>query len=544
MNVSHRPPPSKPDPAPPAKAELTARERIARAKVLARRALSYWKMAGVLFVAGCLIAVIVAMNVKRVYRSECVVLVKPAMKTDDRDETASEKAVKLAPKLKDTLLTRGRLEPIIKDYGLYGHTVDEKGMVDAIQEMKVHIGFRGRDSETFVISFEDNDAERTRAITQRLADTMMEDFRKNTLAATKQRADFLSNEENRAVDEVENANKALATFLAEHPEFATDAPTSFAPKAAGAAGANLPLPPAAGGDAQLGALLRQKTRIESEIRAAAASADSAHVAPNESITQLTKARDDAARKVAVAQTDLADKRTRYTDQHPDVIAAKAQTEAAASALHAAEQQLETAKEALPAPDTSQASPDLKRKLADVTGLIGARQAEIARRPAPSPSGSPPEVEPKPPPEPVNPLVELETEWARLLRATSDAKAQLDEIQRRGQRARLYVSAAEATGDTQMEIIDPAFKPTRPARGGRTNAALAGFGVAAVVAMAYAFGRVVTNDTIFDAADVEALNVIPVLGVVPRLPTPAPVGSAPQAVAAPDAPQHPGGARAT
>jgi len=544
MNAPYRPPltKSESDAAPPAKPEPTPRERIARAKSLARRALAYWKISALLFIVGCGIAVVVAMNVKRIYRSECVVLVKPAMKTDDNEESASVKAVKLAPKLKDTLLTRGRLEPIIKEYGLYGQTVDSKGMVDAIQEMKVHIGFRGRDSETFVISFEGDDAEMTRAITQRLADTMMDDFRKNNLAATKQRADFLASEEQRAEQDVESANKALATFLAEHPEFATDAPNSFVPRASGGGAApNLPLPPAAGGDAQLGALLRQRTRIESEIRAATTNAgDSAH-APNESIAQLTKQRDEAAKKVAAAQTDLADKRTRYTDQHPDVIAAKAQTEAAASALHVAEQQLDAAKGGLPAPDTSQASPELQKKLADLNQLIAARQAEIARHP-PVPAASVSAVEPKAPPEPVNPLVELETEWARLLRATSDAKATHDDLQRRGEKARLYVSAAEATGDTQMEIIDPAFKPTRPARGGRTNAALAGFGIAAIVSLAYAFGRVVTNDTIFDAADVEALNVIPILGIVPRLPPAQTV--MPQAVPMPEAPHPPGGARAT
>ena len=64
--------------------EPTPGERVARAKVLARRALSYWKVATLLFVIGCVIAVVVAINVKRIYKSECVVLVKPAMKTDDR----------------------------------------------------------------------------------------------------------------------------------------------------------------------------------------------------------------------------------------------------------------------------------------------------------------------------------------------------------------------------------------------------------------------------------------------------------------------------
>ncbi|MEO6419710.1 MAG: hypothetical protein ABIP39_09905, partial [Polyangiaceae bacterium] len=88
---------------------------------------------------------------------------------------------------------------------------------------------------------------------------------------------------------------------------------------------------------------------------------------------------------------------------------------------------------------------------------------------------------------------------------------------RMERAKLHASAAEATSGDQMEVIDPAYKPTRPARGGRTNAALVGGAIALIVSIGYAFMRVLLNDTIIDAADVEALQLIPVLGIMPMLP---------------------------
>jgi capsular polysaccharide biosynthesis protein len=508
--------------------ELTPGERIARGKVLARRAFSYWKMTALVFVLGCGIAVLVAINVKRIYKSECVVLVKPAMKTDDREESPSERAMKLAPKLKDTLLTRSRLEPIIKEFNLYPRTVESKGMVDAVEEMRLHVGFRGRDSETFVISFEDEDQDRVKAITQRLADSTMDDYRKGNLSTTKTQADFLAAEEKRANDEVERANHALATFLAAHPEFAADTLNSpFTPTrgggapigpGAGGGGVVMPNMPATSqaGDAALNSLVRQKARLEAEIRGA--TQGGAVPAPaNETVASLTKARDDAAKRAAQAQADLADKRTKLTDQHPDITAAKAQAESAGRALHVAEQQLDQVKGGSAPVDTSAASPELQKKLADVQAQISARQGELARRPA-KPAGAKPD-EKEVAAEPVNPLVALETEWARLLRGASDAKATDEDLRRSLERARLKTSAVEMVGSDQMEIIDPAYRPTRPARGGRTNAALAGFGVAFFAAFAYAFTRVLTNDTILDAADVESLNLIPVLGVVPRLPPP-------------------------
>ncbi len=511
--------------------ELTPRERMDRARVIARRATAYWKSAMLLFVLGAGVSVLVAFNMTRIYRSECVVLVRPAIRTDDRDETPSERAVKLAPKLKDTLLTRTRLEPVIREFNLYPKTVESKGMIDAVEEMRLHVGFRGRDSETFVISFEDEDADRTRAVTQKLAESTMEEFRKGTLNSSREQADFLSAEEKRAEDALEIANRQLATFLAVHPEFAAETRQGgFGGGGQGAAFGNAPpLMPGIvaaqhSGDAQLASLYRQKARLENEMRARATQGGAP--ATNDSVANLAKARDDAARKAAQAQADLVDKTTRFTDQHPDVIAARAQVDAAAKSLQTAEANLEAAKKAdkgAPA-EAAQVAPDLQKRVDDVQKLIAQRQAEISKHG----SGATPNAgtdttatkaaaAAAPPQEPANPLVALETEWQRLLRETSDAKSAHDDLARRMDRASLRASAAEATGDGQMEIIDPAYKPTRPARGGRTNAALVGLGLTMFLSVGYAFARVATNDTLIDSYDVELLRLIPVLGTIPKLP---------------------------
>ncbi|HWL88451.1 MAG TPA: hypothetical protein VNO21_21760, partial [Polyangiaceae bacterium] len=473
------------------------------------------------------ISVAIAMNLTRIYRSECVVLVRPAFKTDDRDESPSERAMKLAPKLKDTLLTRTRLEPVIREFSLYPKTVEAKGMIDAVEEMRLHIGFRGRDSETFVISFEDEDADRTRAVTQKLAESTMDEFRKGNLSSSKQQADFLGVEEKRAEESLETANRQLATFLTVHPEFASETRQgSFGLGGQGAAFGSAPPPLMPGivaaqhsADPQLASLYRQKARLENEVHTRATQAGAPAMA-SDSVANLTKARDEAARKAAQAQADLADKITRFTDQHPDVIAARAQVDAAAKGLQSAEGQLEAAKrsDSKSAPDVAQVAPDLQRRVDDVQKQIAQRQADLAKHgTGTAPSATDTSAKAPPVPEPMNPLVQLETEWQRLLRETSDAKSAHDDLARRMDRASLRASAAEATGDAQMEIIDPAYRPTRPARGGRTNAALVGLGLTMFLAVGYAFARVATNDTLIDAYDVELLRLIPVLGTIPKLP---------------------------
>lgn len=521
--------------APAGERERTPRERLDRFKALARRATAYWKMSALLFLIGAVVAVGVAMATQRIYRSECVVLVKPAMKTDDREESPSERALKLAPKLKDTLLTRSRLEPIIREFGLYPKTVESKGMIDAVEEMRTHVGFRGRDSETFVISFEDTDAERARAVTQRLAESTMDEFKKNNLDTSKQQADFLTAEEKHAEEQLETANRELATFLAQHPEFAADTRVvaGFGGPSVGGAGAGGPGAPPAGAlmpamaphntDPALASLFRQKQRLEQESHAGGAAG--AALVGNEGLATLTRARDEAAKRAAQAQADLADKRTRLTDQHPDVVAARAQVDSAAKALQAAEAQLETARkgQAAAAPSSEGPAPELQKKLDDVNRLIAQRQSELAKTAGGGAGGVPAAgaaaggtAKAAESGEPANPLVALETDWQRLLRATSDAKSAHDDIVRRLDSASLRASAAEATGDAQMEIIDAAYKPTRPTRGGRTNVALAGLACALFIALGYAFARVLTDDTLIDAQDLEMLGVVPTLGVIPRL----------------------------
>jgi capsular polysaccharide biosynthesis protein len=79
-------------------------------------------------------------------------------------------------------------------------------------------------------------------------------------------------------------------------------------------------------------------------------------------------------------------------------------------------------------------------------------------------------------------------------------------------------ASESGGSSGVEIrlLDAAVRPRGPARDDRAMAIAIGVALAMFAAFAYAFGRVFFDDTIIDQADVEALTVVPVLGVLPKL----------------------------
>ena len=162
------------------------RERVSRAKTIARRAAGHWKIAVLLLVLGCGLALVAAWKSVRQFRSECTVQFKAGVKMNDKDdESPTERASKLAPRLKDELTTRARLETVIREFNLYPKIVESRGMSDAVEEMRdKHVGFRGKgDASTFVISFEAEDPDLAQKVTQRLADTMIDEYTKGNLSA-------------------------------------------------------------------------------------------------------------------------------------------------------------------------------------------------------------------------------------------------------------------------------------------------------------------------------------------------------------------------
>jgi hypothetical protein len=198
-----------------------------------------------------------------------------------------------------------------------------------------------------------------------------------------------------------------------------------------------------------------------------------------------------------------------------VISARITADAAARRLHQAEVLLANAKATPGTPaqnpyDSAGTDGEVQRRIAQIDAQIGARQSAIQHPPTVAGVDAGQQVAE------TNELVQLETEWQRLLSVLHDERVEHDDLKLRLERARLSANAAEATGGDQMTVIDPAYKPLSPSKGGRTKTALAGGTLTLILAICYAFARVLMNDTIFDSADVEAMHLIPVLGVLPKV----------------------------
>ena len=507
------------------------RERLVRMRTLVRRGLGYWKGSFLIFCLATVAAVAGAWRIKHVYRSECTVLAKARMRTDDRDDssTSPDQVARQGARLKDMLTTRARLESAIKKFGLYADTVAQNTMLDAVEQMKPHVGFRALEGAQYVISFDGDDPDVVQKVTEYLAETLTLEYAAGDLEDLQQEADFLTQEERRALSKLEESTRAVTVFLAAHPEFAVEAKQAAATPFGPSPIAGIPLLPksskdsAMANDPELGALYRERARLEGEVRSAAAVARGVPVGTasskqlDEQIVQAQAEVEVAAKRVAETLADIASK-SNLTEDHPDMRAARMAADAGARQLHGAKgklaalQRMKDSALGGAVADPSQVPPEIAEKLRQVDFQIATHNAARAR---PSPGAEDPE-------RPgtvstsrgVTAVVELETDWQRLLRALSESKAHHDDLNLRVERAKLALEATRAQASERMAVVDPPFRPTHPAKGGRTNVAIAGLAMACLLAMGYATARVSLDDTLVDVDDVEALGLAPVLGVVP------------------------------
>jgi uncharacterized protein involved in exopolysaccharide biosynthesis len=497
---------------------------------LLRRGAKFWKGSLLVLLLAGAAAFAFALQVERVYRSECTIFAKPRIRTDDRDDssTSPDALARQAARLKDMVTTRGRLESAIRKFHLYPGTVAQRTMLDAVERMKPHVGFRSLEGAQYVISFDGDDAATVNDVTLYLAESLIDDYASGDVRDLQAEADFLSQEEQRSVSGLEEATRALTVFLADHPEFALEAKqaatTPFGPSPT----AGIPLLPKADangsalGDAALAALYRQRARLVNEARGVdvtahvlvAAGASARQL--DEQIAQAQAEVEAAAKRVAEAQADLASK-SNLTEDHPDMRAARMAAGAAARQLHEAKVQLAALQQlkgsgAAPPVDASRVPADVAAKLRQVDAQIAARRAELKR-------GAPTEVRPAGPAASpvVAAVVELETEWQRLLRALNDARSHHDDLKAHAERAALALGAARSQARERMAIVDPPYRATHPAKGGRANAALGGLAMAFLLALAYAMARATFDDTLVEGEDLDAMSLGPVLGVIPRIP---------------------------
>jgi uncharacterized protein involved in exopolysaccharide biosynthesis len=342
-------------------------------------------------------------------------------------------------------------------------------------------------------------------VTARLAEALVEENTRVRIEQAKIQTEFLSAEKTRTEDELKAKEKELAKFLAAHPEFALDLQAGQA----GQQGASIRAAAASarGGDPALQALERQASRSRTLLANPGTPLPAIPGAPPPD-PALAAAKQQADAALASARRDLADKQGRFTEQHPDVLAATRRVKEAEDAVRRADEALSAPSgvggKSDDAPGEASTPAGNRDKL---QGQLSKLEAEISQR-RKTKAGTEADAS-----ETVNRVVALETEWARISRDAAESRERMAELEAKHFRAQIEASSELGGYAGQMLIIDPAFKPTQPMPPGKTLVVLGALGAALTLAFLLALLRAMLDDHIYEVSDVP--RMVDVLAVVPK-----------------------------
>jgi len=477
----------------------TPRDHVDQLLALLRRTARYWWAAATVVVLDGIVSFALAWEHKPVYKSETIMLYRETIRTsylggeEDRDP-----ARKLGLRLKEMMLSRARLQSLIDEFKLYPDIVDERGYVDAVDEMRNHITFRPRDGDTFGLSFVGEDADRVQKVTARLADVLIEENAKSRTQQASETREYLEAEKKHAADELEAKFVELEKFLAKHPEFTQDVQKRKEAQTSAAKS----------GDPALLPLEREAARLKERLGMPAS--HKATLDPRLA-ARITEAEAD----LAAAQRELAEKSRMFTEQHPDVRAARQRVRQAddrLSRLNDPTALLELAKSSRLAPQPAD-EPEVDRaalqaQLDRINREIEAYKARKARQnPAGKDDNNAKTGE--------NWIVKLESDWARLNRDVTEARERVSALETRLFKVELVAGSETGARAAQIDVIDPAYRPMRPFKGAKRT--ILGIGVV----VSFLFGSLLAlvagllDDRLYDRLDVERLELAPLLVVVPR-----------------------------
>jgi uncharacterized protein involved in exopolysaccharide biosynthesis len=469
-----------------------------------KRTITYWYVTLIVAILGAGLTAVVVMKKKPAYRSEAVVQYQERAKTVYLGPDGPDPRRTLAASLKEMLLARSNLEKVVLDFNLFPDIVERRGMVDAVDRLKGKIIFKSRSTDTFAISYEGESREEAQEITQRLADLLVEENTRLRLSQVKKTTEFLDSEQKRAEQDVEKAEADLARFLADHPEFAaeqvqpggTQTGASIRAQQQGRTGNS---------DPTLEALERQAPRLRSRLSGTGEQRPVPGGAPALSAPPaLVQARQQADQELAAARRDLAEKQTRFTEQHPDVRAAATRAREAEAAAKRAEQALAAATAADP-----EAPPNSEAEKAKLRAELQKIEREISQRKN-AKTATPPDAS-----DIAKQIINVETEFARLTRAQTRARQVLSDVEVKASRADMAASSEQGGYSAQIVVLDPAYRPTSPSTSPRSVVAIGGLLASIVVGIALAAARgVLLDDRVYDMEDVARMALSPVLVVVP------------------------------
>jgi uncharacterized protein involved in exopolysaccharide biosynthesis len=425
---------------------------------LARRAARHYGLFLAVLALGLVATAAVVRYTDQVYRSETVILYRNS-RAGASDSSDSSRRV--ASRLQDMLMSRERIGRVIKDLSLYPEV---KNRDEAADEMHKKIGFRARDGNTFLVTFDAPSPVVAQAVVGRLASTLIEDNTRLRVQEARETGRFLDREQQRLGQEVKAKEAALTSFLRAHPDALGRSESSGPP-------------------AGLDELQREMDRLRG--------VPSSDGRPDPDVlATIRRAESD----YELAQKDMSEKSERLTAEHPDMILSR-------NKVTKAEDNLRRIREVagLGKPAAGQDG----AKSQQLTAL----EQEMAKMRRRASSGSRPSRQ----------QLTVSVMFESLRHELEQARSRLAGLENQQFQAGLVANMETNSEIGQLAILDPASRPGLPLVDVRKKVGLGGIVLALLLAAGAALLRARGDDRIHSRDDAEWLGGKPVLVLLPPPP---------------------------
>src|SRR5882672_5858009 len=181
---------------------------VAFASLAPRVARASW-VGGVVLALGLAATAIWALSTNRLYRSEAVILYERGVQSGMGGQEGDLPRV-MGTRLHDMLMSRQRLESVVKEMHLYPVIVEQRSIVDAIDEMRKHLTLTGREGYTFRVSFDADRREVAQQALDRLTKSVVEDDARRRMKEAEDTKAFLDTERLHADQDLRTKESALS----------------------------------------------------------------------------------------------------------------------------------------------------------------------------------------------------------------------------------------------------------------------------------------------------------------------------------------------
>jgi polysaccharide chain length determinant protein (PEP-CTERM system associated) len=462
------------------------------------------------FAIGLALAPLLAQLAPEKYRSETLILVVPQRVPDSYVKaTVTEKIEDRLPSISEQILSRSRLERIITDMSLYSELRRNRVMEDVVEAMRkdVTVTLAGAkdNADSFRVSYVNDTPDVARKVTERLASLYIEQNLKDRENQASSTSQFLETQLQDAKQRLVDQEKKLEAYRNQH---SGELPTQLQGNLQSIQNASL----------QLQALNESKNRaverrllIERQIADTEATPVSEPAAaPAQVVPTNTRQALDFARARLTAL------RERFTDEHPEVVAAQRAVTEQQARLEGegplGDVEGGSTPKALTPAEAAQRKRilDLKAEL-----LVVDKQLESTRTEETQLKSAIANLQGK-----VDVLPSRESELVELTRDYTTLQASYSSLLLKREDSMMAANLERRQIGEQFRILDPASMPERPFNlVQRLGVTFAGAGVGLLLGLVFVVVLELRDSSFRSEDEVMAALSLPVLALIPTMSSP-------------------------